>query len=70
MLCKQSAWLCKTRNNVDERYPTYGLTANAHSSIMGIKLLWEAFFLMSYIHITQAAAFQNQIFLQLKVQIC
>lgn len=41
---KLIAQLCKTRNNVDELYPPYGLAANTHSSIMGIKLLCEGLF--------------------------
>lgn len=68
MLCKQIARLCKTRNNVDERYPTYGLATNTHSSIMGIKLLCEgSFFSMSYIHVTQPVSFWNRIISQLRV---
>lgn len=49
VLCKQIAWLCKTRNSVDEWYPTaYGLVTNTHSSIMSIKLLCGVFLCVPY----------------------
>lgn len=43
---KKIAQLCKTRNNMDERYPTYGLATNTHSSIIGIKLFCEFFYVL------------------------
>ena len=52
----------KTRNSVDEWYPTaYGLVTNTHSSIMSIKLLCGFFFFKSHIPVMQPAPLWKRI---------